>query len=563
MENSKSEQNLVGQLRWLMIFRVITTTFLLGTTIIVQWRQPGRAYDTALIALYALIGSTYFLAVIYAVILPRFMTPTVQAYTQIIGDIIITTMVIYLTGGFESIFSFMYILAVINAGILLKTRGGMIAASMSVIFFGSLLDLHYYNYIHPYYTRSIHQAQVFFQPADVLFKILINGIAFYLVAVLTGYLSQQVEESRLKLAAKESDFERLERLNESIIQSIDSGLMTLGSQGEILSLNPVGERITGLNYLKVRGRPYAEIFPQLKIPDDPGSGQVRRRSWSMIFNRDDGQEFFLELALLGLRDQSGADSGRLLVFQDKTRIHQMEEEVKRIEKLAMVGELAAGIAHEIRNPLASLSGSFQMLEADIQGRPDQERLLDIIRREMDHLSHIVNDFVMFARPRSGGAARIDLSRIVEDNLKMFERQAGLDDRIKIAGDIRPGVRVLVDPHQLEQVMWNLLHNAIEAMPDGGRLTVKVGVSPDDSGSAEITVKDTGQGIDPDDLPRIFDPFFTTKARGSGLGLSIVFRILEENGGKISVFSQPGHGAAFTVHLPLSEERPDPAGGASS
>jgi len=547
MKEYDQDMTLISRLRWLMFFRVVTTTVLLGTTIVVQIRQAVLVQDTALVALYGLIGFTYFLTVVYATILPRFIPPSAQAYLQITGDMVITTVVIYLTGGLESIFSFMYILAVINAGILLKKRGGVITASVAIIFYGALLDLHYYGYIHPYYTRLY--SPMFFRPADVLFKILINACAFYLVAFLTGYLSQQAEESRLKLEAKQSDLERLEDLNESIIRSIATGLMTLGPGGEIFSLNPAGERILGLEFAEVKGRKHALAVPQLDIPPENETGLGR--PWNKTYVRADGEKLYLELALLSLRDRAGAPWGNLLVFQDKTRIRQMEEEVKRVEKLAVVGELAAGIAHEIRNPLASLSGSFQMLEADLKDDPVQNRLITIIRREVDHLSHIVNDFLLFARPRSSVFSRIDLCGTIEENLRMFEHQFDFDGRILVTRDLQPGVNVLFDPHQLEQIMWNLLRNAAEAMPDGGTITVKAGLENSDQTWAVVTVADTGQGVVPEDLPKIFDPFFTTKARGSGLGLSIVSRILENGGGRISVTSRPGLGTVFSIHLPVA------------
>lgn len=555
MMDAHDHKNLTGQLRWLMFFRVVMTTFLLGTTIVVQWRVVGGIQDTALTALYSLIGFTYFLTFIYALFLPRVTTPAVQAYLQITGDILITTVVIYLTGGVESIFSFMYILTIINAGILLKMRGGMITASLAVIFYGALLDLHYYHYIEPYLTRFT--STILFRPADVLNKLLVNSGAFYLVAFLTGYLSGQAEESRLKLEAKESILKRLEGLNESIIESIDSGLMTLGPSGEILSLNPAGERITGVPFVKLKGRPYTQIFPDLVIPDVSAFVGESDYPLSLAFKRNDGESLFLELTVQGLRDEYGDTWGRLLVIQDKSRIRQMEDEVQRIEKLAMVGELAAGIAHEIRNPLASLSGSFQMLEEDLEGGPDQKRLLNIIRRELDHLSHIVNDFLLFARPRSPAHARTDLSRIVDDTLRMFGHQVGLNDRIHVKKDIQPAIWVRFDPNQLEQVMWNLLQNATEAMPTGGDLNVAVHREPATPSEALITVSDTGQGITPDCLNKIFDPFFTTKERGSGLGLSIVFRILDSGGGRIRVTSNPGQGTTFYVTLPVVDEEKQP------
>lgn len=530
-----------------MLFRVVTTTFLLGTTFVVQFRHVGNVSDEALTALYSLIASLYFLTVLYALVLPRLAREDTQANIQISGDILITTVVIYLTGGLESTFSFMYILAIINAGILLKIRGAVVAASLSAILYGALLDLHYYRYINPYLTRFSYLDH--YRATDILNTILVNMGAFYLVAILSGYLSKQTEESRQKLAESQFDLARLEDLNESIIQSIDSGLVTLGSRGEILSCNPAAERITGIPFNQVRGESYLELFPGLNLPTDVGSGPNAVPLWNWTYHGRDGRELYLDMGLLQLRDRSGEHWGRLLVFQDRTALRRMEAEVERIERLAAIGELAAGIAHEIRNPLASMSGSFQMLEADLPQDGDRSRLMAIIKREMDRLNHIVNDFLLFARPRFGKPAPVNLSRIVEDNLKMFQNQVGPKDGITIIAKVTPEVWIHFDQAHLEQIMWNLLRNAKEAMPGGGNLTVAVDKSEQYADMAQVVVADTGTGIPSGDLNKIYDPFYTTKEGGNGLGLSIIHRILEDGKGRIEVGSKEDEGTTFTVYLP--------------
>lgn len=532
-----------------MFFRVVTTTVLLGTTVVVQFREVGGVTDAALSALYVLIGFIYFLSFIYAVILPKWTSARVQAYIQISGDILTTTAVIFLTGGLESAFSFMYILAVINAGILLRSRGAFITASLCAILYGSLLDLHYYGYISPYMTRLsfFH----IYRATDILNTILVNMGAFYLVAFLIGYLAKQAEESRIKLVQQQSDLERLEDISENIIQSIDSGLMTLGPNGEILSFNLAAELITGFRFDNIKGLTYTIVFPGLEFPEKSDTTPDQPLFWNWTYRSRHGREMFLDFHLLDLRDRSGANLGRLLVFQDRTHIRQMEEEVKRVERLATIGQLAAGIAHEIRNPLASMSGSIQMLEEELTGSEYHKRLLSIVRREMERLNHIVTDFLMFARPSPNRRLSMDLSRAVDDNLKMFELQAGLDARIRIEKKIMPDVWVMFDQNQLEQVMWNLLNNAAEAIEGGGRITVDVSMNEDPVPMATVAVTDSGSGIAPEDLQRLYDPFFTTKTGGSGLGLSIVYRIIQSGGGRIDVSSAPGLGTTFTIFIPLA------------
>jgi len=541
-------QESAGRLSLLMFFRVLVITFLLGATLIVQLREPFLTADVSLTGLYALIITVYLATFIYALLLPRLVPVAVQAYIQSIGDVFMTTVIIYLTGGIESIFSFVYILAIINASFVLYRRGALIMASLAIILYGVVLDLQYYQYITPAYSRGLYTGP--YWAMEIFYRILINMVAFYMVAYLSGYLSQQAEETRRKLAARESDLKRLERLNESVIQSIDAGLMTLEADGGILSLNPAAARITGRSEEEVRRRPYSEIFPRLEMSGRANPAETPDRPLLLTYERPDGRLLWLEMSMMDLKDQAGSPAGKLLVFQDRTHIHQMEEEVKRVEKLAAVGELAAGIAHEIRNPLASMSGSIQMLEAELKGKPGQEPLMKIIRREMDRLEHIVHDFLLFARPRTARPCRLDLTQAVEDLVRDFNRQAPMD-KVRLEVDQARSVFVHFDPYQLEQILWNLLKNAQEAVEDGGEVTVRVDCEASVPPRARIRVQDTGPGISAQHTPYIFDPFFTTKEDGTGLGLSIISRIVEQSGGHIKVMSRPGAGTTFTVLLPLS------------
>jgi two-component system sensor histidine kinase PilS (NtrC family) len=541
-------QESAGRLSLLMFFRVLMITFLLGATLIVQLREPFLTANVSLTGLYALIITVYLLTFFYALLLPRLAPVSAQAYIQSIGDVLMTTVIIYLTGGIESIFSFVYILSIINASFVLYRRGALIIASLSIILYGLVLDLQYYQYITPAYSRGLYTGP--YWALELFYRILINMVAFYLVAFLSGYLSQQAEETRQKLEARESDLKRLERLNESIVQSIDAGLMTLEADGGILSLNPAAARITGRSEAEVRGRPYSEVFPRLELSGRAGLTAFPDRPLQLTYERPDGRPLWLEMSMMDLKDQAGSPAGQLLVFQDRTHIHQMEEDVKRVEKLAAVGELAAGIAHEIRNPLASMSGSIQMLEAELMGKPGQEPLMKIIRREMDRLDHIVHDFLLFARPRAPRPCRLDLAQAVEDLVRDFNRQAPTN-KVRLEVDRKQGVFVHFDPHQLEQIFWNLLRNAQDAVEDGGEVTVRVDTETSAAPRARIRVQDTGPGIAAQHAPYIFDPFFTTKQDGTGLGLSIISRILEQSGGHIKVTSHPGVGTTFTVLLPLS------------
>jgi two-component system sensor histidine kinase PilS (NtrC family) len=277
-----------------------------------------------------------------------------------------------------------------------------------------------------------------------------------------------------------------------------------------------------------------------------------------------------------LKDDANTVRGIILTFQDITKMVEMEEHIRRQERLATVGSLAAGIAHEIRNPLASLSGSIQLLQGDLELKGDDKRLMDIVVHETDRLNSIITDFLEYARPKNTQAERIALGPAVDETIILLKNSKTFNQNIMITCDIDPRVRLDGDAQRMRQVFWNLLINACQAMPDGGAITISAAVSPPVDGRAwsQIIITDTGLGIARELRDKIFDPFFTTKTGGTGLGLAIVYRIVEDHGGTIFVDSEAGKGTRFTIRLPLSEQpdfpavmndkllRADAAGGAS-
>jgi len=250
--------------------------------------------------------------------------------------------------------------------------------------------------------------------------------------------------------------------------------------------------------------------------------------------------------------------GNILIFQDLTRLREMEEHLKRADRLAAVGKMAAGIAHEIRNPLASISGSIEILKDDPGSSPQNQQLMGIVLREVNQLNSLIADFLLFARPISPGKEKIHLNRLIEEILQMFTHGPDFNQRIRLETQFQDELHIQGDPHQIRQVFWNLFINAAQAMPEGGTLRVELrknSFPPAISGGrvhGEISVIDSGTGIGAEDLEKIFDPFFTTKERGTGLGLSIVHSIVEGYGGKVTVQSRKGKGSVFSVYLPLAE-----------
>ncbi|MEE9120105.1 MAG: ATP-binding protein [Syntrophobacteria bacterium] len=568
LEQDSTEHNkeLLGRIKWLMVLRLLFATFLLVATVVVQARAYPAFFNTSLAFLYILTGVIYFLTLCYALLLDRIKRYVLFAYVQLVFDVLFVTALIYVTGGIESIFSFMYILTIINAAIMLYRRGGLLIASASSIGYGSLLDLQYFGVVHPYYTRA--SELMTYTIGYYFYTLLMNIAAFYLVAFLSSYLTEELRRSSVKLKAKQYDLDQLELLNRNIVQSINSGLITLNNELKITYVNPATELILGLSNEELEVSYISDVFPaivpRLRLGDQGGGNDVvahRQEGIDIEFDRRDGARLHLGFSQSVLRDPGGDEIGLILIFQDLTEFRQMQDQVRRMDRLAVAGELAAGIAHEIRNPLASLSGSIQMLRDEVDFGPMQQRLMDITMREAERLNALVNEFLLFSRPEKAVDRSVEVNEVIDDTLEMLKNSPELSRPIRIEKNLNKDLWVHIDSQRLQQVIWNLVLNAVQEMKNSGRLSVATAIrTKRGSGNAqeklaEISISDTGPGILPENQGKVFDPFFTTKDQGTGLGLTIVHRIVENYGGKIFLDSDGRSGTTFTLHFPLAEEDP--------
>jgi len=325
--------------------------------------------------------------------------------------------------------------------------------------------------------------------------------------------------------------------------------VTLDAPGRITFLNRAGEQLTGYRLADVLGQVPAWLPP---LPEGPG-----RAEGDFVNGR--GERLRLGYSAFPLRASGGEELGRAVIFQDLTQLRAMEEQVQRSERLADLGRVAAGLAHELRNPLASMSGSIELLRSGAP-RPEDRRLMDIVLREAARLDELVGRFLEYTRPAAPRRALVDLVRLAGETLEVF-RNDPASARVGVAGELHEA-QAACDPDQIRQVLWNLLANATQALQGqaaegralAGHIQVRCGLEA--AGMALLEVEDDGPGIPPEDLPQIFTPFFTTKASGSGLGLATVQRLVDANGGTVTVRSAVGQGARFTVRLP----RAPPSGG---
>ncbi len=551
-QDSTPEQTL-SRLQILMFLRVTLVSLLLGVAIIIQVRETGAFVGPVVNAHYFIIAVVYLLTFLYLLASRYVKNLTNFAYAQILLDTVLITAIIHATGGVESMFSLLYLLNIISGGIILYRRGGLMVASFSLILYGALLDLNYYGLIIPLGSYSGH-AQVY-QSGEVFFRILVNGAAFYLVGFLSSFLSEQTLKSATELRAKEKDIADLEILNENIIQSISSGLVALDECGKIMVFNKGAEKLFDVDSADAIDRDVSEVIPFIR---PYLQGKKRNKFRQVTYKGSNGRQLDLLLNISPLTDQDGRKKGEILFLQDTTRMREMEREVKRMGDLAMLGELAAGIAHEIRNPLASISGSIQVLN-DSLSKEDaliNERLMDIISREIDRLNHMVNDFLQFARPWRNEIERFDLNQLIGDTIDIFQNSQSWSSHLEVEKKFSGSLEVTSDPQQLKQVLWNILLNASEALPMGGVIQVSTGRIPGfdgsggSTGSAEIRVEDNGPGISPQVINDLFKPFSTTKKGGSGLGLAIVKRIVDSLRGEVKGQNLPQGGAAISIVLPI-------------
>lgn len=538
---------LKSRLLAMMVLRVVLALAFLGITAWFQVKEYSFA-SLNFYPLYIIVAAVGLLTIAYALLLGRVRNLRLFAYCQITVDIALATVIVYITGGTESYLHALYPLSVVGAAILLNKSGGFYAASVSSIAYGVLIDMDFYGMLPLKY--KIIDSPVAPAWEDVFMTVSTNILAYFTVAYLTGYLAERTAKVERELEEKEIDYERLEALNRQIVGNITSGIMTLDEKGRITSFNREASHVTGYTLKDVYYRDVEEVFPGML-----GKGKKAAQSGGRVeerYKKSTGGEIYLGFTVSA---GQGDEVDSIVIFQDLTRLKSMEEELRRDEKLKALGELSVGIAHEIRNPLASISGSIQMLREEVSLAGDSRKLMDIILRETDRLNQLITDYLLFAKPARELKDAIELGSLIGETMEVF-RNSPEASNIMIDCRLEEGLGVLGDARQLGQVFWNLFLNAAQAMQGEGTLIVTARRAPEGCrGGApgeyvEVVVADTGRGIAAEDLKRIFDPFFSTRDDGTGLGLAIVHRIIESHNGRLEVRSAVGSGTAFRILLPF-------------
>lgn len=479
------------------------------------------------------------------------------AYVQFAGDSLFATALVLLTGGCDSVFTFLYSLAIINAGVVLYRRGAMFAATangvcLSFIAMGQtrMFGDRFFDFVAAgnFFGDSAALAREF---SEVFPAYAVNLLAFFGIAVLSGFLAGQLRAADVIAKEHQSDFLELANLHENIVSSLENGLMTVSMGRTIIHANSTACRMVGRDRENVLGRSVDELFPDVgRVLGNPDKTAGSRSETTVQMLR--GCKTYLRWNISPLKNSLGERVGHILMFFDITHLKEMEAQVQRAERMAVLGRLAANIAHEIRNPLASMSGSIQLLRKTMELDGSDRKLMDIVVRETENLNHWISEFLDYARPIKLEVNAVDMAAMVREVAEMLrhdERTSGIE--IRCESD--ESCVIQGDRGRLRLVIWNLAINAVEAVPPGGIVVLEV---REDEDTVTFRVADSGPGVSPENAVHIFEPFFTTKKGGTGLGLATVHRLVEEHQGHILVqASGMESGTAFVVVLP--KRRPAP------
>ena len=530
----------------LLLARLVLAAFAFALAIAVAGDAPSEREE---LGLWAVLALAFLSTAVSAALMGHVRRPQRFGAVQLAVDVGVVTGLVHFSGGGASLFGFLYLPITVFGAVLFDRRGAYGSALFSSVAYAAALAWPGEG-----------------APAEADFALwCAHSAALLVVALLASTLAREVRIAGERLDASRARLRALASLHERTLECLTSGLLTLDALQRVTFFNPEAERIIGRSAEQVLGQPLDAVLPgasALARDAEAASGRMRTR---LQVPGPGGEPRHLGIAVSILRGEAGAEAGHVVIFQDVSAVVRMEQELRRRERLAGVGELAASIAHEIRNPLATISGSVELLRP-LSGvaAPERERLMDIVLREIERLDALIRDFLQYARPVQPKLVAVALPPLLDEVARMLAAALPAEVRLEVEADA--SASALADATQLRQVLWNLVRNAFEALEGPGVVRIVascVAEAPqgDDeggrkrsaggAGTVEIVVADTGRGIPLADLERIFDPFYTTKADGTGLGLPTVHRIVESHGGALQVESQPGVGTRFRVRLPAA------------
>ncbi|RJX27954.1 MAG: PAS domain S-box protein [Desulfurivibrio sp.] len=538
---SSVDYYLKNQILWILFLRVVVLTILLGITILLQTKEHEIIIPPVRYIAYFTVG-TYLFTIFSAFFLRVITCYRSFAYLQIITDCLLTSCLVFFTGGSQSIFTIIYFFPIISSAILLFRRGALLLAALTTFSYAAILGA---EFLLPDLAllrlgitplNSIHVAMHYFS---------IRGLTFFLVAALSFILSERLHRAEAELSKTSQDLDRLALLYKQIFDDIATGIITVDSQGRISSFNRSAGIITGYAAIDVLGRKIDQAFPELSISTD----SIRPMTY---LQKKRGEKIPVGYSWTRLNMPGDSENARVYTMQDLSVIKKMEEKVRQAEKMAAIGEMAAGIAHEFRNPLAAISGAAQVLENDFEPATSSRSLMNIIIRECDRLEETISQFLEFSKPATPEKSWLSIAGIVQESCDLLTRGRNWDQRFAVKTIIPENLDCWADARQVKQVILNLMENARNAMEQtGGAITISASeISEDGQEKTLLQVADNGPGIAEKFMDQIFEPFFTTRENGTGLGLAIVRQLVDSHGGQVWLENKKEGGAVFSFTLPL-------------
>ena len=533
-----------NQLQWYLFFRLLFLTILLGINVLLQTKSHTLSIPPFNYTAYFIAG-IYFFTIVSALLLKVVGNYKQFAMFQTIVDALLVGIIVYVTGCSQSIFTILYFLPILTGSFLLLRLGGLLIASVSTMSYGYLLAIELlYDPLPFISTKSDLDGIVM-----AMHYFAIHGLIFFILGILSFIIFERMHSTESALSRTTLDYDRLQILYRQIFADISTGIITVNDGGEITSFNQAAGQISGYMDSEVCDKIFYNLFPGFRDVDNHRFRQTTE------LRKKDGTTIPIGFSWAKLNMPGEHGDCRVYTMQDLSRIKDMEKQVKQAEKMATIGEMAAIIAHEFRNPLAAISGSAQILQSELPKNSASRRLIDIVTRESDRLDLTVSEFLLFSKPTEPIREWFLIKAAVDDTIQMLEQGHSLDpQKCRTSNNVAEDLEIWADSKQFKRILLNLISNSCQAFgAGGGEIIIEAAERQHEtSGKEEISIRisDNGPGIDEQVLSKIFEPFYTTRESGTGLGLAIVKQLIESHGGKITVTSTPAEKTEFTITIPL-------------
>lgn len=550
-------EELKAWLPWVIKIRFVIISFVFAIDFAISELLNASANLTSIKSLGIAVVLWYTVNLFFLIYNQLSRDFLLQAYLQLFSDILIITAIVHVTGDLDSHYLSLYLVVIILASILLPRASTFMVAAVSFVSMGTVLEMAYlpslysdFSDRHPALAFLWNASQITGDTRPLQIKIFVTLFGFFAVAYLSSYLAERLRQTGAELRDKSGQVASLQAINENIIQSMRDGLITANLEGRITELNPAGAVILGQNLDELKGQPITTVFRGI---DFDGHSEHPRQE--LTYHLPAGGHRILGIASSPLVQQEVGPVGRVYNFQDLTEEKRRDAEYRAKDKMATLGRLSAGIAHEIRNPLASIAGSVKLLRDIAKLDDDQTKLIEIVSGESERLNKLVSDFLAYSVDQRFDFKEVDMTRLLDETLLLLEHHPLFGPRHLLKRKFpKDTVLASVDADKVRQVFWNICDNSLKAMPEGGTLTAEI--YEEDSRNVCIALTDTGFGFSEAQLEKLFEPFQPGFASGTGLGLALVYQIVDGHHGRIRVASTPGKGSRFFIELPRNTQAMD-------